>query len=94
MITTDIEFGGYADSIITDPADFDRLEVHGVAEESDGNGGTICEINDGAPEFYSVYAQLKQVGVECIGDFRTRDNAVRYAYLIAASYGWEVSSFC
>lgn len=81
----------YAESIITDPALYDAIEVHGVR---DLNGpqydaqNTYCEIDDATPEFYSAYAHLKDGGVECIGDFVTCAAAETYAQQIATRYGW------
>ena len=96
------EFGGYAESIIRNPADYDALEVHGVrdlmpAHQKDmGNSynadrdGTMCEVDDDSPEFFSVYAHLAQNGVECIGDFPTLALAIVYAKTISAQYRWPV----
>lgn len=91
-VTEETKFGGYAEDIVNNPADYDSLEVHGVSEEEDGYGGTACEIDDENPEFFSVYAHLKQGGVECIGDFRTTEDAIAYAKEIAALHGYDMSA--
>ena len=94
------EFGGYAESIITNPADYDGLEIHGVRnifdELSQSERGAVSqyEVDNDNPEFYSVYAHLgpqHSGGVECIGDFATRAEAQRYAEEIAAKYGWRTA---
>jgi hypothetical protein len=92
MVTAETTFGGYAESIIIYPNEYDQLEIHGVSEEPDGYGGTACEINDENPEFYSVYAHLKEGGVECIGDFRTPADAMAYASGYSVRYGWPIES--
>jgi hypothetical protein len=89
-----IEWGGYAKTIILNPADYDGLEVHGVRDCADEFGitdGTACEVDDdGNPEFYSVYAHLREGGLECIGDFATGVDAVAYGALIAGEHSWPL----
>lgn len=87
------EWGGYAETIITNPADFDALEVHGVRDlnqYADGEG-TQCEVDDDNPEFFSVYAHLVQGGVECVGDFETWDEAVTYGKQLGKEHGWVIT---
>jgi hypothetical protein len=39
-----------------DPKNFDGIEIHGVADLGpDDNGGTICQVDDEHPQFYSAY---------------------------------------
>ena len=90
MVTAETTFGGYAESIIIHPNDYDQLEIHGVSETPDGNGGTVCEVDDENPEFYSVYAHLKVGGVECIGDFPSPAEAMAYASVYSVRYGWPL----
>jgi hypothetical protein len=85
-----VAFGGYAESIIKNPADYDALEVHGVTSETDRDGTIHCEVDDENPEFYSVYAHRAQGGVECIGDFATQQDANKYADETASRYNWPV----
>ncbi|GGG86666.1 hypothetical protein [Edaphobacter dinghuensis] len=93
MIPSEAAFGGYAETIIKDPEEYDCLEVHGVVEEPDGSGGTVCEVNDETPQFFSVYAHLKLGSVNCIGDFHTREDALAYAESVSNKYNWPVHTF-
>jgi len=100
---TDSAWGGYAETIIHDPKDYDALEIHGVREmmrEAMGDRynaekhGTMCEVDDENPEFYSVYVHLAEGGVECIGDFETAEDARTYAITqIGPQYGWHVHDY-
>lgn len=80
----------HAGSVLDDPSKIDALEIHGVAEEQDPDGGTICEIDDENPAFFSVYAHLRRGGVDCIADFPTREAAKSFARSIASEHGWRV----
>lgn len=86
------QWGGYAGIIIDDTKLYDALEVHGVTRETDGKT-EHCEVNDEAPEFYSVYAHLVQGGVECIGDFEKASDAFSYAEEIRRQHNneWPIS---
>lgn len=85
----------YADSIIKNPADYDGIEIHGVRNLNapDDPAGTMCEVDDETPEFFSVYAHCVYGGVECIGDFGTRALAEQYGREIAQKYGWPVTNY-
>jgi hypothetical protein len=58
------EFGGYAETVITDANDYEAIEVQGVREFSDpkdvGRFGVMCEVDNETPQFFSVYAKRKQ----------------------------------
>ena len=93
---TEAQFGGYAETIIPHPADFDALEVQGVRDMAGAQGitdGTCCEVDNENPEFFSVYAHLVEGGVECIGDFTLLVDAQSYAGVIASQYGWNVVDY-
>jgi hypothetical protein len=85
------KWGGYANDIIKNPDDYDGLEIHGVRDLFDGDdkNGTCCEPVTGTdlqPQFFSVYAHLKEGGVECIGDFETADAARSYALIVSLQH--------
>lgn len=86
----------YADSIITSPAHYNRIEVHGVRNlnEPDDPAGTHYEVDDDNPELYSVYLHLVEGGVECVGDFSTHSMAMDYAGELSATYQWQISNYC
>ena len=82
----------FADTIIGERhADYDGIEIHGVRNIFDENDsrGTCIEVDDGNPEFFSVYAHLRSGGVECVGDMGTLDLAEKYATELQKKYGWE-----
>lgn len=86
----------YAESIIRDRAcDYDAFEIHGVRDVGDPArpGSTCCEVDDENPQFFSVYAHLKEGGVECVGDHATRELAKDYASELSAKYGFLVYDF-
>ena len=78
----------YADAIMQDPSQYDAVEIHGVRDlkPSDDSIGTVCEVDEDDPEFFSVYVHLVAGGLECIGDFGNRKLAVDYAADIDKKY--------
>jgi hypothetical protein len=100
-----VTWGGYAESIIKDADFYDALELHGVRDTlqdeyaAEGKAynatteGTQCEVDDENPQFFSVYAHLKEGGVECIGDFETYHAAAAYGMEIATKYGWPLYTY-
>lgn len=56
-------------------AGFDSYEVHGVREFDDGHGKSCEQVPDDQAQFWSLYGHAPGQGVECIGDFRTREHA-------------------
>lgn len=57
------------------PARFDAYEIHGVREFDDGNGPYCEQVRDEQAEFWSLYGHIPGQGVDCIGDFATREHA-------------------
>jgi hypothetical protein len=95
-VETEAQFGGYAETIITNPADFDALEIQGVRDVAGEQGiteGTCYEVDNENPEFFSGCAHLVDGGVECIGDFTLLADAQGYAGVIASQYGWNVVDY-
>ena len=55
---------------------FDDYEIHGVAEFTDIGGNRYCEpVADDEAQFWSLYGLIPGVGLERIGDFKTRQVA-------------------
>lgn len=77
------------------PKNFDAIEVHGVADLGpDGHGGTLCEMDDENPQFYSVYLHLTGGGVDCVGDFSDFADANDYARELGDLYHWPIPYIC
>jgi hypothetical protein len=90
-------FDGYAETIMLHPSLYDAVEVHGVRDLQEPDRvekhGTICEVDDDDPQFFSVYAHLREGGCECIGDFETAADAVAYGMLIGCHYSLPMSIY-
>ena len=57
------------------PTPFDDYEIHGVIE-SECDQGKFCEpVSDDQAEFWSLYGHTPGRGLDCIGDFKTREHA-------------------
>lgn len=70
----------------------DCIEAAPVKDLGDqfGDGGTQCERIDGTdeiPDFWSLYGHLPWGGVECIGDYDTREQCVEDGKAWAAEKG-------
>ena len=57
------------------PTRFDGYEIHGVREFDEGNGKFCEQVPDEEAEFWSLYGHIPGEGVECIGDYKTREHA-------------------
>lgn len=85
-------FDGYAPSVIPcRESEFDTVEINGVRHFSGADfiGGSIAQIDNENPHFYSVYVRLRTGGSECIGDFGRHAWAQEYAASITETYGWS-----
>jgi hypothetical protein len=75
---------------------FNAIELHGVRDISpkDAPQGSICEVDDEDPDFYSVYLHLvpneSEGGLECVGNFGSLTRAQQYASELATQHGWPV----
>ncbi|HEX4054698.1 MAG TPA: hypothetical protein VHX86_10575 [Tepidisphaeraceae bacterium] len=69
------------------PMPFDDYEVHGV-KEYDEAGRPYCEqVADEEADFWSLYGHIPGEGLDCIGDFKTREHAEQiYARITGRSY--------
>ena len=85
-------FDRYADSIIGCFAcHYDAVEVHGVRNFASGSDDDTCyEIDNLSPTSFSVYAHLKDGGLDCVGDFGKYEDAVQYGAEVSADYRWPV----
>ncbi len=86
----------YGDTIIGERhAEYDALQIHGVRDLNlPGNPeGSCCEVDNENPQFFSVYAHMKEGGVECVGDFATRALAEAYAKELATQYNWPIHNY-
>ncbi|MCO6490880.1 MAG: hypothetical protein J5I98_20850 [Phaeodactylibacter sp.] len=50
---------------------FDAYEIHGCKDYD----GCVVQVEDDEAEFWSLYGRIPNHGVECIGDFKTRQGA-------------------
>jgi hypothetical protein len=57
------------------PAPFDDYEISGVREYSEGVSSFCEQVDDEGAQFWSLYGHIPGQGVECIGDFKTRELA-------------------
>lgn len=82
----------YGDTIICERHDdYDALEIQGVRDINlpGDSQGSCCEVDNENPQFFSVYAHLKDGGVECVGDFATHTLAENYAKELVLKYNWN-----
>jgi hypothetical protein len=54
---------------------FDGYEVHGVRRYGRGKSSYCEQVPDAEAQFWSVYGHIPGQGVDCIGDFKTRQHA-------------------
>lgn len=93
LVATEVREEQYAGSIIAGHEDqYDALEIHGVRNRYAENDprGTNFEIDEANPEMYSVYAHLKEGGVDAVGDFGRYERAKQYASRLSADYAWPI----
>mgnify|MGYP001187733423 CR=1 FL=1 len=58
------------------PTPFDGYEIHGVVEFRGADGTRYCETApDEEAHFWSLYGHIPGQGLECIGDFQSREQA-------------------
>ncbi len=72
-----------------DPAHYDAVEVQGCADVGPSDDPIIEVVDAEQAQFWSAYVHLKEGGVECVGDFDTKAEAIAYANTIATTYGWR-----
>ncbi|MGE3999016.1 MAG: hypothetical protein AB7I48_02275 [Planctomycetaceae bacterium] len=57
------------------PPPFDAYEIHGVREFGRGKSQRCEQVADGEAHFWSLYGHIAGQGLECIGDFKSRELA-------------------
>ena len=69
------------------PTRFDDYEVHGVREFKRGAKGYCEQVPDEKSHFWSLYGHIPGRGLDCIGDFKSRDAAEEaYARITGRPY--------
>lgn len=67
---------------------FDDYEISGVREYGTRPDGYCERVDDSEAQFWSLYGHIPGEGVECIGDFKTREIAEEvYARITGTRYG-------
>lgn len=57
------------------PTRFDAYEVHGVRQFDEGNGAHCEQVPDDEAQSWSLFGHMPGQGLDCIGDFATREQA-------------------
>ncbi|WP_211080323.1 hypothetical protein [Burkholderia sp. Tr-862] len=86
----------FADAIIgSRPERFDALEIQGVSEFVDPSNpdASFCEVDNGSPQFFSVYVHYRTGGVECVGDHGSHELAAAYANALSETHGWPIYDY-
>jgi len=69
------------------PTRFDCYEIHGVKEYADAKTKFCERVPDAEAGFWSLYGHIPGEGLQCIGDFDTREHAEEvYARITGLSY--------
>jgi hypothetical protein len=69
------------------PTPFDDYEVHGVKEFHEAAVRWCEQVSDREAEFWSLFGHIPGEGLDCIGDFKTRQHAEEiYARITGRSY--------
>jgi hypothetical protein len=73
---------------ITDlPPPFDAYEIHGVRQFGRGKSRHCEQVPDDEAQFWSLYGHIPAQGLECIGDFKSRQLAEEiYARITGKPY--------
>ena len=70
------------------PTPFDAYEISGVREYGTRPDGYCEQVDDSEAQFWSLYGHIPGEGVECIGNFNTRQHAEEvFARITGARYG-------
>jgi hypothetical protein len=54
---------------------FDDYEIHGVKEVHECGKKWCEQVEDAQAEFWSLFGHIPGRGIDCIGDFKTREHA-------------------
>jgi hypothetical protein len=70
------------------PTPFDAYEIHGVRVFGRGKSRHCEQVSDNEAQFWSLYGHIPGQGLECIGDFKSRQFAEEvYARITGQPYG-------
>jgi hypothetical protein len=69
------------------PTPFDAYEIHGI-KEYDESGNVWCgQVADDEADYWSLFGHIPGQGLDCIGDFKTREHAEEiHARITGRSY--------
>jgi hypothetical protein len=69
------------------PTPFDDYEIHGIKEYGEAGRPFGEQVPDGEADFWSLFGHIPGQGLDCIGDFKTREHAEEiYARITGQSY--------
>jgi hypothetical protein len=69
------------------PTPFDDYEIHGVKDFHEVGVRWCEQVSDNEAEFWSLFGHIPGQGLDCIGDFKTREHAEEiYARIIGRNY--------
>jgi hypothetical protein len=57
------------------PTPFDKYEIHGVKAYGKGSRRYCEQVEDSKADYWSLFGHIPGQGVDCIGDFSTREHA-------------------
>lgn len=67
---------------------FDNYEIHGIREFGKGRSKYCEQVPDDEAKFWSLFGHIPGQGLDCIGDFATREHAEEvYARITGRRYG-------
>lgn len=57
------------------PTPFDKYEIHGIKTYGKGSRRYCEQVEDSKADYWSLFGHIPGQGVDCIGDFATREHA-------------------
>jgi hypothetical protein len=73
------------------PTAFDLYEIHGIKEYDESNNPWCEQVSDDEADFWSLFGHIPGQGLDCIGDFKTREHAEEiYARITGQAYHDEL----
>lgn len=74
------------------PTPFDNYEISSVRRYGQGADSFCEQVNDDEAEFWSLYGHIPGAGLDCIGDFKTREHAEEVYSRITSRYYEKLSA--
>jgi hypothetical protein len=69
------------------PTRFDDYEIHGVKAYGKGRRRYCEQVDDPEADYWSIFGHIPGQGLDCIGDFATREHAEEvFARITGRSY--------